>query len=280
MLNTILEVDKLLQKSTEGVNYLNNGFDLFIRAPVLRGEYLDRCNDTYKCLERLVDDELIESFESEIRAAYLSYHDLSRMLSFLNIIDGRVSELTDSLWKFYDNKIHELENIEWLTEDDIATLDEVRGIAKYATVKNYYERPYFLICEVTRRFIDGSNMKNQWRRIDLDDIPNDEEDADLEPQSTEPGVKLQWKGDKTDLAELVWALSKSGRIADTSTGQPATQKELVNQIVNLLGLDSLDVANLMKGRFGTKGKPTTFKAQDGKTFVNTLQMLLDQRVLD
>lgn len=104
--------------------------------------------------------------------------------------------------------------------------------------------------------------------------------ADQQPQPSEPGVKLQWKGDKTDLAELVWALVKSGRIGDTTTGQPVTQKELTSRVTDLLGLDSLDVANLMKGRYGTKGKPTTFKAQDGKTFVNSLQTLLDQRVLD
>ena len=101
-----------------------------------------------------------------------------------------------------------------------------------------------------------------------------------EPQPPQPGVKLQWKGDKTDLAELVWALAKSGRIADTSTGQSVTQKELVSQIVNLLGLDSLDIGTLMKGRYGTKTKSTTYKAQDGKNFVNTLQTLLDSRVLD
>lgn len=98
--------------------------------------------------------------------------------------------------------------------------------------------------------------------------------------SVEPGVKLLWKGDKTDLAELIWALTKSGRIVDSTTGQDVTQKELINQFINLFGISSLDVANLMKGRYGTATKPTTFKVQDGKTFINTLQTLLNQRILD
>ncbi|MCX6213247.1 RteC domain-containing protein [Spirosoma sp.] len=107
-----------------------------------------------------------------------------------------------------------------------------------------------------------------------------EQITDADSPMKESGIRLEWKGDKTDLAELVYALAKTGRISDTSTGLPVTQKELANQVMAMLGLDSLDVANLMKGRYGTKGKPTTYKAQEGRTFVNDLQTLLDKRVLD
>jgi hypothetical protein len=100
------------------------------------------------------------------------------------------------------------------------------------------------------------------------------------PAPTELGVELQWKGDKTDLAELIWALFKSERITDTSTGKPVTQKELVSQFIALLAVDSLDVANLMKTKYGTKSKSTSYKAQDGKTFPAELQTLLSGRVLD
>lgn len=94
------------------------------------------------------------------------------------------------------------------------------------------------------------------------------------------GAKLQWKGDKTDLAELIWTLCKSERIMDTTTGKPVTQKELVSQLITLLGLDTLDVANLMKYKYGTKSKTTSYKAKDGKTFPAELQNLLLSRVLD
>jgi hypothetical protein len=84
--------------------------------------------------------------------------------------------------------------------------------------------------------------------------------------------KLEWKGDKTDLAELVWALSKSNRIIDTTTAQPVTQKELTRRIETLLGVTSLDVAGLMKGRMNT------YKAtNNGNTFVKTLFNLVSER---
>ncbi len=95
-----------------------------------------------------------------------------------------------------------------------------------------------------------------------------------QPIPTETSVKLQWKGNKTDLAELIWALAKSERITDITTGKPVAQKELVSQIVALLGLDSLDVANLMKTKYDTKSKSSSYKAKDGKTFPAELQNLL------
>lgn len=119
-------------------------------------------------------------------------------------------------------------------------------------------------------YLNGRTMTDQI-------MPNDRPDKnqpsiDLVPKPAEPGVKLQWKGDKTDLAELVWALAKSGRITDTTTGQPATQKEIARQMVTLLGLDSLDVTGLVKGRMNT------YKAtSDGKTFVAALYQLVNER---
>ena len=89
--------------------------------------------------------------------------------------------------------------------------------------------------------------------------------------SIESNTKMQWKGDKTDLAELVWSLAKSGRVSDTNTGQLITLKELNHQFETLFGL-TLDVTNLMKGRM------RTYKAtSDGDTFTKTLFDLVNER---
>ncbi|WP_020600330.1 hypothetical protein [Spirosoma panaciterrae] len=89
---------------------------------------------------------------------------------------------------------------------------------------------------------------------------------------TVPHIKLEWKGDKTDLAELVWVLAKSERITDSTTGQPVSQKELTLQIGRMLGIESLDVVGLMKGRMGT------YKAtSDGKTFLKALYDIVVER---
>lgn len=90
-------------------------------------------------------------------------------------------------------------------------------------------------------------------------------------QLTDVGIKFQWKGDKTDLAELVWALAKSGRIGNTITGQSATQREITQHFETLFDL-TLDVPGLMKGRM------KTYKAtSDGNTFTKTLSDLVNER---
>ena len=95
------------------------------------------------------------------------------------------------------------------------------------------------------------------------------EDLTGEPIST--GAILQWKSDKTDLAELVWALTKSGRIVDKTTGQSITQIALTRHIETVFGI-SMDVTGLMKGRM------KTYKAaSDYDTFTNTLFGLVKQR---
>jgi hypothetical protein len=98
--------------------------------------------------------------------------------------------------------------------------------------------------------------------------------------STEPAnpiphtsPKLQWKGDKTDLAELVWALAQSGRINDPDTGQPIAQNKLVSQFELLFADLTLDVPGLMKGRM------KSFKAiDDGETFTKILFELVNVRI--
>ena len=104
--------------------------------------------------------------------------------------------------------------------------------------------------------------------------------TDQEPVPVEPGGKLHYVGSKVDLAELVWALYKSECITDTTTGRPVAQNELANQLSALLSVDSLNVADSMRYRYGTASKPTSHKAKDGKTFINRLQTLLESRVLD
>ena len=98
------------------------------------------------------------------------------------------------------------------------------------------------------------------------------ETSDPVPQAAQPGVRLQWKGDKTDFAELVWALSKSGRIADNSTGQPVTLTELARQFETMFE-QPLDVDGLVSKRIKNTNKST-----DGKTFIHTLLQLMQERI--
>lgn len=93
-------------------------------------------------------------------------------------------------------------------------------------------------------------------------------------QPTKPNTKLLWNGDKTDLAELVWALAKSNQIIDTSTYKPVIIGELTRQFEILLGLEKLDVDGLVSKRIHK-----TYKSVDGKTFMDTLQGLMQERII-
>ena len=214
---------------------------------------------------------------------------LNDWLPVLHALTGQIFYL--ERFTFIEGKVSE-------TGDLIHVIKDLSGPEFAALHKNIRELwdLYYTLVRYNQRIINqirqfAPNLYNQHLTAFKEYVPTEiPEPKRPVPQSAESlqadavpaqtGVKLQWKGDKTDLAELVWALAKSGRIADTSTGQSVTQKELVNQILTLLGLDSLDIGTLMKGRYGTKTKSTTYKAQDGKNFVNALQKLIDSRVLD
>ncbi|GAB3314796.1 hypothetical protein GCM10027299_03390 [Larkinella ripae] len=86
-----------------------------------------------------------------------------------------------------------------------------------------------------------------------------------------PDILFKWIGNKTDLAELIWALAKSERISDTESGQAITQEKLSSLIESGLGI-SIDVTGLMKGRM------RTYKVtKDGNTFTKTLFDLVNER---
>ncbi|WP_212592992.1 hypothetical protein [Spirosoma agri] len=70
-------------------------------------------------------------------------------------------------------------------------------------------------------------------------------------QSVEPDIKLRWRdnrGDKTDLAELVWVLAKSNRIFDNKTGKPVTIDVLANQLGTLFVVSISNPMQLIQGR--------------------------------
>ena len=94
-------------------------------------------------------------------------------------------------------------------------------------------------------------------------------------QLKELSAKLKWKevkGGKTDLAELIWALAKSGRIIDSVTFRPVTIDELTRQFETLFGL-SINTTGLMQGR-----KDSYKAAEDGITFTTTLSELVNDYI--
>jgi hypothetical protein len=91
---------------------------------------------------------------------------------------------------------------------------------------------------------------------------------DVKPQS-ENAVKLQWNGEITDLAELVWVLVKTGAITNTIRGRPVTIDDLSDSFKTLFNLEKLDVNGLVSKRMSNTNKPS-----DGKTFMDTLQKLI------
>jgi hypothetical protein len=147
-------------------------------------------------------------------------------------------------------------------------------IATYVPRCLWYKRHVDLFEQKGFGFIDQLPSKGLYGRKFVESQQYNREQTEcisLHPQPTEPGVKLQWKGDKTDLAELVWALSKTSRIVDQTTGQPIKQNKLADLIGKTFGL-SLDVTGLMKGRMNT------YKAtSDGETFTKNLFDLVNDR---
>jgi hypothetical protein len=84
---------------------------------------------------------------------------------------------------------------------------------------------------------------------------------------------LEWTGDKNDLCELIWALWRSERIKDTSTGKPIENKKLISQFEHLFNTDLSNFDDLL----GKKLK--TYKIQeDKKTFTNELKLAIDERI--
>ncbi|GAB3897570.1 hypothetical protein [Spirosoma agri] len=89
-------------------------------------------------------------------------------------------------------------------------------------------------------------------------------------------AKLVWRdnrGDKTDFAELVWALAKSHRIIDNKTGKPVTIDVLANQLGALLGISISNPMQLMQGR-----KESYKATEDGITFIASLSELVEKYI--
>lgn len=95
-----------------------------------------------------------------------------------------------------------------------------------------------------------------------------------QPKNVNP--KLEWRdnrGDKTDFAELVWALAKSHRIIDNTTGKPATIDVLANQLGILFGISISNPMQLMQGR-----KDSYKATEDGITFIASLSELVEKYI--
>jgi len=89
----------------------------------------------------------------------------------------------------------------------------------------------------------------------------------------ENSIKLLWRnehGSKSELAEVVWALAKSRRIINSTTGQPVTMDELTSHFEGMFGI-SLNTMGLMQGR-----KRSSKAYEDGTTFMAYLSDLVNQ----
>ena len=219
-----------------------------------------------------------KDLQSEIRNALLSSHrDRHDELYYVQIssVLTNLKKCVTEVERYLSNQVAYNSYLE--TCDPRMTVDDVNAISdvfsKLAPGRysgNLLDSANHLIIAI-KSVIPAADLH---RVLPVDELPIVPTSTDQEPVPVpaEPGGKLRWKGDKTDLAELVWALAKSGRVTDTSTGKPATQKEIGHNIAALLEVESLDVIGLMKGRM------RTYKAtNDGNTFLKTLFELVSDR---
>lgn len=109
----------------------------------------------------------------------------------------------------------------------------------------------------------------------------DAEIAYLEKQHPELNMKpvktqksdLEWTVDKNDLCELIWALWKSGRIKDTSTGKSIEREKLIKQFEYLFNTDLSNFDDLLAKKL------KTYKIEkDNKTFTHELKLAIDERI--
>lgn len=243
-------------------------------------QYGELAKSVLSKLDTFRDKELITNLSEELRAG--QFDDKQ---AYLNKYVGKVAGIFSDLWMAGMDFIEVCDNVIPSSITDVELYDD--------GVKYFYENEELELGNILYRIrsffkYSGYGYKANPDEYTIESVldkyatTSDKDDDNIKQKAaaTETTSKLQWKGDKTDLAELIWALQKSERITDTTTGKPVTQKDLVNQLIALLGIDALDVANLMKYKYGTKSKPTSYKAKDGKTFPAELQKLLSSRILD
>lgn len=219
--------------------------------------------------------------QNEIRATLLSFPAYDRHYELLYVLIKEVltnlgiciKEIEKYLanQEFYDNfiKVRYANNFYDSRDEETKerdTLDVQESLLKLHS--NYY----------------SSNLLHRARRLtyiiksiipatDLTKVLPDEESTKIliqEQETTELSAKLKWKGDKTDLAEVVYALYKSEVITDTSTGKDVTKKLLAKRLGDLFCIDLTDMETPMKGR-----KNSNKAFYDGKTFTRQLAQIVD-----
>lgn len=219
-----------------------------------------------------------QSLELEIRDWFLDQKDSKLQDRFANYL---VDTLFDKIYPLYANTSSWYENVEFDMGRSQGTKKGEIWIANGMlcnSISDLVSKWMDAIRSNVKIFAPEIYKKHSFKLDQLLPIYDEEgeeiefptETQDPNPQPTEPGVKLQWKGDKTDLAELVWTLAKSGRVTDTSTGKDVTQEQLTAQLAALFGISDLNVKGLMQGR-----KRSTKAAEDGITFTSSLAELVD-----
>lgn len=217
--------------------------------------------------------------------AIIADEDLAAIINSKNIEDGISIEIKNNLTRYVDSKKEDSYKVtlqETVNQFDVTlnTLDKVQKIiSKPISIwqeEHNWPSKETIESEKYKRIENGLNIiipAHHKIRIWRETIMKSARLMPNEGQETQPGpnVKLKWKGDKTDLAELVWALSKTGRIVDEETGQSIRQNKLADLVGKTFGV-SLDTVGLMKGRM------RTYKAtEDGETFTRTLFDLVNDR---
>ncbi len=187
--------------------------------------------------------QLLTSYQTQLFARRLQRHDelIYQLLSYIEMIRQLLSP--DSQNMEDDRILNKLDpdNDESLREA-LRTVDWLVSFARETQFETQY-----------------------WKEI------LDEYLQIIEPNKIIKSSTIEWVGDKTDLAELVWAVYKSGRIRDKATGKTITQIKLVDAFGKLFDTD-LDVVQLMKGRWDSH------KARDGKTFLPSLCQLVTDEI--
>jgi hypothetical protein len=212
------------------------------------------------------------SFEEEVKFNFLNNIENERVV-YRNYIDYQIGEFLPKVkaYKEWSNTYDNTKAIPHIKDYDLEYLES--GITEDILGRNYTRKGLTdLFSNYLNRFIyDLDDFIKTLARFDK--ISNSKITTDKSP-STNINNKFEWKGDKTDLAELIWAIVKSGRVIDITTGKNITQVDLSRHIEVVFGI-SLDIPGLMKGRMKTY-KVTS----DGNTFTKTLCDLVNERAAD
>ncbi len=262
-----------------GEHYIYGEFNIFENQPFLEA-YTAKALSVLRKVDTYIGIGVINNLDKELRQGqfddlktrslniyvakvlgmfpnlYMAGLDFNTFYSEYPRVDKSCDLTDDGVKYYYENEILEFDNIMYR----IRTFFKSR-CGGYEIDPNEYT---------------VSSVLEEYANYDFPEVVDHNHNA----KPTEPGAKLRFTEDKVNLAELVWALAKSECITDANTSKPVTLKELANQLSAFLGVESLNVADSMRGRYGTSTRPTTYKAQGGKTFINRLQTILDGRVID